>query len=120
MTMLILAHDMVGHLLLFAFTKTHGPDSLQAPDDEQEAPLRNGSVEAKLVVRVVLVFQAPQTRLAPVLTAVPVLGRLVTKGVVDIDVHILTVRAFVEDLSELNTELGCLFVNRRTGRLICN
>lgn len=82
------------------------------------ATLSNRAIKAELACRVILLLQGPQAVLAPLLTAVPLLRRLVAIGIVDISANLIEPTRLEEDLAELVTQLLGVIVALRPGRRV--
>lgn len=80
--------------------------------------LWNRCVKAEFALRIVLPLQGLQAALAPLITPVQLLGRLVSIGIVDVCANVRQAAALVEDLAKLVAQLLRLQVELRTGGLV--
>lgn len=77
--------------------------------------LWNWCIKAKLAGRIVLLLQGPQTVLAPCLTPIQLLRRLISIGIIDVRVYVLQATGPVENMAKLVAQLDSLEVEFWTG-----
>ena len=80
--------------------------------------LRNRRIKAKSPLRIILLLQHLQLLLTPLLRAIPLLRRLVSKRIIHVRMQLLPPTSLAQNLPQPHTQAARFLINLRVGRII--